>query len=142
MATLLAIAGNRSEDAVRGGGDDEGGDLDDYELWREIKKQVKLLRDDMDTRDRTHGSRIEGVEEDLSWKTFDHHPVSENPVPPANPSAAPVPHPKLPFRPRGKGNPRLNALTVDCDSRHAPLITDGGLFLDSRFDALNSLDLV
>ena len=48
VATLLAIAGHRSEDNLRGGGDDdEGGDLDDYELWREMKKQVKALRDDM-----------------------------------------------------------------------------------------------
>ncbi|KAL8937008.1 MAG: hypothetical protein Q9216_004637 [Gyalolechia sp. 2 TL-2023] len=47
VATLLAIAGHRSEDGVRGGGDDEGGDLDDYELWREMKNQVKALRDDM-----------------------------------------------------------------------------------------------
>lgn len=48
VATLLAIAGHRSEDSIRGGGDDEGGDLDDYELWREMKKQVKALRNDMD----------------------------------------------------------------------------------------------
>lgn len=48
VATLLAIAGRRSENSIRGGGDDEGGDLDDYELWREMKKQVKALRDDMD----------------------------------------------------------------------------------------------
>ncbi|KAL9027730.1 MAG: hypothetical protein Q9196_003787 [Gyalolechia fulgens] len=47
VATLLAIAGRRSEEGVRGGGDDAGGDLDDYELWREIKMQVKSLRDDM-----------------------------------------------------------------------------------------------
>lgn len=52
VATLLAIAGHRSEDDVqrRGGGnedDDDGGDLDNYELWREIKKQAKALRDDM-----------------------------------------------------------------------------------------------
>ncbi|KAL8735058.1 MAG: hypothetical protein Q9181_002960 [Wetmoreana brouardii] len=55
VATLLAIAGHRSEhdDGLHccGGGDgeddDDGGDLDHYELWREIKKQVKALRDDM-----------------------------------------------------------------------------------------------
>ncbi|KAL8770360.1 MAG: hypothetical protein Q9194_005206 [Teloschistes cf. exilis] len=52
VATLLAIAGHRSEDDVRrnGGGsddDDDGGDLDHYELWREVKKQVKALRNDM-----------------------------------------------------------------------------------------------
>lgn len=47
VATLLAIAGHRSEDGTKGGGDDEGGDLDDYEFWREMKNQVKALRDDM-----------------------------------------------------------------------------------------------
>ncbi|KAI4116317.1 MAG: hypothetical protein LQ345_003234 [Seirophora villosa] len=52
VATLLTIAGHRSEDLARGGEDDDGGDLDDYELWREMKKQVKALRDDMhNTRD-------------------------------------------------------------------------------------------
>ncbi|KAI9813679.1 MAG: hypothetical protein M1827_003750 [Pycnora praestabilis] len=55
VATLLVIAGNRSEDSggnahehYYGGGDDDD-DLDDFELWREIKKQVKILRDDMDS---------------------------------------------------------------------------------------------
>ncbi|KAL8665382.1 MAG: hypothetical protein Q9202_002275 [Teloschistes flavicans] len=52
VSTLLAIAGHRSEDDGRrnGGGnddDDDGGDLDHYELWREVKKQVKALRNDM-----------------------------------------------------------------------------------------------
>lgn len=52
VATLLAIAGHRSEDDARrnGGGnddDDDGGDLDHYELWREVKKQVQALRNEM-----------------------------------------------------------------------------------------------
>ncbi|KAL8770514.1 MAG: hypothetical protein Q9209_003770 [Squamulea sp. 1 TL-2023] len=49
VATLLAIAGHRSEETIRGGSpdDDDGGDLDSFELWREMKKQVKALRDDM-----------------------------------------------------------------------------------------------
>lgn len=48
VATLIVIAGKRSEERV--GLVDEGDDdsLDDYELWREIKKQIKLLRNDMD----------------------------------------------------------------------------------------------
>ena len=51
VATLLTIAGRRSEESVRhGSGDDRDDDLDDYELWREMKKQVKSLRDDMDNR--------------------------------------------------------------------------------------------
>ena len=51
VATLVTIANNRSETGIRGGGDDDGGDLDDYELWREMKKQVRSLRDDMDSSD-------------------------------------------------------------------------------------------
>ncbi|KAL8860060.1 MAG: hypothetical protein Q9178_003609 [Gyalolechia marmorata] len=51
VATLLAIAGHRSEEMTRGGGpdddDDDGGDLDAFELWREMKTQVKALREDM-----------------------------------------------------------------------------------------------
>lgn len=49
IATLLVIAGksddpNESDDE-EGGGDDG---LDDLVLWIEMKKQVQLLRDDMD----------------------------------------------------------------------------------------------
>ena len=51
VATLLTIANRRTE---RGGGDDgdDGGndDLDDYELWVEMKKTVKALREDMGAR--------------------------------------------------------------------------------------------
>ena len=54
VATLLAMANNRTDkgvvpgsaDSNDGGGDDDD-DLDDYELWREMKKQVALLREDM-----------------------------------------------------------------------------------------------
>lgn len=48
VATLLVIAGNRAEERFEGG-DDDNDSLDDYELWREIKKQIELLRDDMDS---------------------------------------------------------------------------------------------
>lgn len=56
VATLLAIAGRRSEfldekeDRIEGGGKDGDRDLDDYELWREMKKTIKALRDDMDSK--------------------------------------------------------------------------------------------
>ncbi|KAL8967862.1 MAG: hypothetical protein Q9183_002732 [Haloplaca sp. 2 TL-2023] len=63
IATLLAIAGHRSEDHPhgQGGGDedeDDGGNLDHYELWREIKKQAKALRDDMGTQRSSTASSI------------------------------------------------------------------------------------
>ncbi|KAL8730217.1 MAG: hypothetical protein Q9166_004194 [cf. Caloplaca sp. 2 TL-2023] len=50
VATLLAIAGHRSEENSRGGGPDDGDgddDIEQFELWREMKKQVKALRDEM-----------------------------------------------------------------------------------------------
>lgn len=53
VATLLAIALKRSESIVdddkyfERGGHKGDKDLNDYELWREIKKTVKALRDDM-----------------------------------------------------------------------------------------------
>lgn len=56
VATLIVIAGNRSEERFGGGDDDDNDPLDDYELWREIKKQIKLLRDDMDNTSLTQSS--------------------------------------------------------------------------------------
>ena len=110
-ATLSAIAGNISENGAKGGGYEEGGDLDVYELWREMKTQVRLLREDMDTK---------------------HH-VQE--------SIAPAAFSNLPFRPRASGAARnlINPphMIVDCDSRHAPIMTDKGMFLDSRFNLCN-----
>lgn len=135
VATLLVIAGKRSEDGVRGGGDDEGGDWDDYELWREMKIQVSLLRDDMDT----SGVRYHLQEPmDLAWRA-QANTQSPTTTAPTSPDDALS---NLPFRPganraaRNLNNPRLT--TTDCDSRHAPLMTDGGLFVDSRFDGISS----
>lgn len=67
VATLLAIAGHRSADCMRGGGDDEGGDLDDYELWREMKKQVKALRNDMDNNNKDVGTAFGLPERDAYY---------------------------------------------------------------------------
>ena len=49
VATLLTIANGRTDDANIGGSGDSR-DLDDYELWREMKKTVKILREDMGAR--------------------------------------------------------------------------------------------
>ncbi|KAG8528902.1 uncharacterized protein KY384_006591 [Bacidia gigantensis] len=48
VATLVVIAGNRSEDdtSAQDKGEDDD-DLEKYELWREIRKQIKLLRGEM-----------------------------------------------------------------------------------------------
>ena len=154
VATLLAIAGNRSENGI--GGDEEGGDLDDYELWREMKRQVKLLRQDMDTREVEKYHTQDPL--DLAWRAPDNdsknsgsNSTQSSPFmasssssttttsphfPPNNSSAFSA----LPFRPatnradRNLNNPRLMA--TDCDARGAPLMTDGGMFVDSRFDGI------
>lgn len=144
VATLLVIAGRRSEEEIRGGGDDEGGDLDDYELWREMKKTVKSLRDDMDTRAARsrYNSSTHAVAEDLSWKDVD----AANEANAA--SAGSVSKSELAYRPKANGvakreeNPRLIGVTVDCDARHVPLMTDGGMFMDSRFGGVKGTDLL
>jgi len=142
VATLLAIAGHRSEDEIRGGGDDEGGDLDDYELWREMKEQVKLLRDDMDTRSERSRYGLDRVE-DLSWKELENskEAIVTSTAPPIS---------QLPFRKKEDGygvtskqqNPRLAGTVVDSDARCAPLMTNDGKFLNSRFGGVGSAELL
>ena len=57
VATLLTIARRRTDFVPCGGGDeDDDGDLDEYELWREMKKTVKALREDMGTRNKRTAS--------------------------------------------------------------------------------------
>ena len=79
VATLLVIAGNRSEDAEQA--ESGGNDLNDYELWREIKKQVKLIRDDMGTHsyEGLMQSYLDNkrVIPDESWKEFKEEDVKE-----------------------------------------------------------------
>lgn len=59
VSTLLAIANGRSGTLLDATSSDD--DLDDYELWREFKKQVKILRDDMDTSANEDESKIGGL---------------------------------------------------------------------------------
>ena len=128
LATRLAIANNRSENGIKGGGDDDGGDLDDYELWREIKKQVRALRNDMDSGVVVKYQTQEIL--DLMLQAPDTTTTTPAGSSPANP-----------FRPasnraaRNLMNPRLT--NIDRDFNHAPLITDGHKFLDTRFDEIS-----
>lgn len=71
MATLLTIANKRSENTIIGAGKDSG-DLDDYELWREMKKTVKILRDDMGSRNKR--------------TAFGHMLAAASPTPPLEPA--------------------------------------------------------
>ena len=137
VATLLVIAGNRSEDATKGGGDDEGGNLEDYELWKEMKKQVKLLRDDMDSRT-TQVFDTPGFVEDLTWKDLDlvdAASIGSNPPKQVQPL--------LPYRVRrtcpGRSVP---GQSVSTEAGQAPLMTQSGMFLDSESCETNGLELV
>ena len=68
VATLLTIANGRTEQLANSSGGEGSGDLDDYELWREMKKTVKILREDMGTRSKR--------------TAFGHMLAATNPAPP------------------------------------------------------------
>ena len=137
VATLLAIAGNRSENgaSMAHGGNEEGGDLDDYELWREMKKQVKLLREDMDTKGPTKYHAEEPMDLDLAPQAWSDSTKSER-----SPTHLDT-ITNLPLRPRSqpRGNRTVRHFKspyptpADCDGRNAPLVTDDGQFLDSSW---------
>ena len=50
-------------EVVEGGGEDDDGDkdLNDYELWREMKKTVKALREDMGSKSLEHLTAADGT---------------------------------------------------------------------------------
>ena len=84
VATLVVIAGRRSEAVDALGGvngyrrddddDDDNNELNKYELWREIKKQVKALRDDMENRESmAHGTTI--LQRDTNGSAADIDPA-------------------------------------------------------------------
>ncbi|KAL6720482.1 hypothetical protein ACLMJK_002406 [Lecanora helva] len=147
VATLLVIAGNRSEDGTRFG-DEEGGNLDDYELWRVIKKQVDVLRKDMDSRNAQMTADVR-LGRNLLHRKLDHDvlsaPVGGTPVIPTKQNQQ-----DLPFRrhvdaegdERKRENPRLGKQTVCGDPRRVPLINDEGMFMDSSIDGLPGLELL
>ena len=145
VASLLAIAGRRSEIAEVGegkkqgggddGGDDDDKDLNDYELWREIKKQVKALRDDMDNRSSgSQGPVIAGVT--LS-KALDEEKRVYKSAARSGPASIRG-QSMLPLRPADKvamkaqEDPRSKGRVVDDGYQKAPIITDEGMFLDGR----------
>lgn len=150
VASLLAIAGRRSEvigeskaeaEGAGDDGDDGDKDLNDYELWREIKKQVKALRDDMDNT--------------LDRPTIVDHPLSqaldlerEAQAPAASSGHTPMGQSTLPLRPAGSGtgkrheNPCLRGMVVDVDSQNVPIITDEGIFMDSRVGYTGNREMI
>ena len=137
IATLLAIAGNRSENGI---GDEGDGDLDKYELWREMKRQVKLLREDMDTKDATVAKYHVQEPNDLALQAPVDIVQRERSSAPSTTHDAIT---NVPLRPRAsRASRNLNNMTVECDSRHAPLMTDDGMFMNSRFDGINSISVL
>ena len=138
VATLLAIAGNRSENGIE---IEEDGDLDKYELWREMKRQVKLLREDMDARDARVAKYHVQEPTDLALQAPVDIAQSERGSAPSTTHDAIT---NVPLRPRAsRASRNLNNTTVDCDFRHAPLMTDDGMFMDSSFNGINSVsDLI
>ncbi len=132
VATLLAIAGHRSENGIRDDRDDDGGDLDDYELWREMKTQVRLLRQDMDTGVvKYHANEPK----DLASHAPIRGPNERSKIYAGTPGV----FSNLPFRPKASREPlNINnpvVANIDCDSMHAPLMTDDGFFVDSGVEA-------
>ena len=126
VATLSAIAQNESEDGIRGGGDEDGGDEDDYRLWREMKKQVRSLRDDMDSSDVKYHTQ-----EPLDLMLQSPEPATTAPAGSSSGPFRPASNPAA----RNLNNPWLT--NIDRDFNHAPLMTDGHMFLDSRFEDLS-----
>ena len=49
IAALLAIATSGKDSQAQGGSDDHSG-LEENILWKEIKKQIKILREEMDNK--------------------------------------------------------------------------------------------
>ena len=155
VSTLLSIAGRRSEEG--GGSDDDGGDLDDYELWREMKKQVKLLRDDMGTKRAASkiehanlatidDAKLDLTKLDLSWKDHDKTSIVSSPK-----SELPLDdgsfnrHFELAFRSEGYRQHPGPAVTDPSKAVHSGAVRpSAGTFasLQERADALRAADVL
>lgn len=149
VASLLAIAQGRTEDVDEeterpdGKGDDKGGhddddkDLDEYELWREIKKTVELLREDM-------GNALEKpehVDEPFS-KAFALEKEAQ--APPAQASSTESSSTGQSsdatqqrcrgLEKRREEMPCVRGRTVSVDHKNVPIISDEGDFIYSDRD--------
>ena len=142
VATLLVIAGHRSEPGTtttRGGGNDtdkEGGeedeeDLDKYELWREMKTQVRLLREEMSAgRDENERYQVQDPTDLAAFTAVTSQSSEHNSTsPPLLETGSNI----LPSR-RGASRASRNVrnrrvMGVGCDSRYALLMTDDGMLV-------------
>lgn len=141
VASLLAIAGRRSEildedsetpqGNKAGGGDDGDRDLNDYELWREIKKTVKSLRDDMD-----NTLEKSSAVDDPFTKAFALEKVAQGPAagpgsPSVGQSKASLPVVDGGSEERPEDTLRVQGKIVKTDHQHVPIITEENTFMYS-----------
>ena len=134
VATLLTIANGRTGVANTRGGEG-GGDLDDYELWREMKKTVKILREDMGNRSKR--------------TAFGHMLAAANPTPPPREPAEQASAPgslSLPIRSHDNfvhpviHDNQLGEGALDRSLQAMTLITDAGNVISPSSSTFNTLD--
>lgn len=146
VASLLAIAQRRtdgSDDEMdmfdRKGhnksGDDDDKDLDEYELWREIKKTVESLREDMDkkTLENVNPFIDETFLNALALEREDQAPTAETPVPTSSSSVAPRWADRGPQKPHEEV-PCVRGMSMKVDHQNVPIISDEGNFIYSDRD--------
>lgn len=136
VATLLTIANGRTEQLANCRGGEGGGDLDDYELWREMKKTVKILREDMGSR----GKRT----------AFGHLLAATSPAPPLReePTDQASARGSLSFPIRSHENfvhpvihdDQLGDGALDRSLQAMTLITDAGNVISPGSSRFNALD--
>ncbi|KAL8848884.1 MAG: hypothetical protein Q9221_006109 [Calogaya cf. arnoldii] len=141
VATLLAIALRRSdgddgeevdkaEEGWKHSGDDGHQDLDDYELWRELKRTIKALRDDMGSgsdKDKDKSS----TEDDAFFKELALEKEAQTPSADLGPLIGQSP---LPLGPTDSGigsqpaTTLVQGLRVQVDFQNVPIITEHNTF--------------
>ena len=138
VATLLAIAGRRSEilddefHEVEGGGEKDGDrDLDDYELWREMKKTIKALREDMGNKD----GKSSATEESFAKALAEEKKAQ---IPAMGPKPALERHSLMPLEHSnnvsGKDTETLcvQGRVLHVDPQHVPIISEDNTFMYSN----------
>ncbi|CAL8576359.1 hypothetical protein XPA_002245 [Xanthoria parietina] len=139
VATLLAIALRRSdgdegeemEEAWDHSGDDGDKDLDDYELWRELKKTIKALRNDMGN-DSGKDKDKSSTEDDAFSKELALEMEAQAPASDPRFFAG---QPPLPLGPADSGigkqleGPPVRELHVQVDFQNVPIITEENTFV-------------
>ena len=131
VATLLAIALKRSESIgektnyLERAGHKDDKDLNDYELWREIKKTVKALRDDMGSTPGKSSIPNEPFESELAVEK--EAQASEIVVKGQLPGPLTLAERTAP-RPTGESS-QVRDMAVEIDHQGVPIMTDENSFV-------------